>query len=170
MDHSWENSDSSPPKGKRKFREALIAVAIVALCLLGVGIPGVVCFSRNQDRIDARERTRAQPDWAAAALIIEAMGTEEGSKALYRDNPKLGSRFKSEREFLAFAAHWRPQLEPLPKDVPGPAENNFGHRHGFGMGPTLLSYRMPKGCWITLQWSGPHTSPSRQLTDLECNP
>lgn len=170
MDHSWENSGSSRPKGKRKYREALITVAIVALCLLGVGIPGVVWFSHNQARIDEGERARAKPDWAAAALIIEAMRTEEGSKVLYRDNPKLGSRFKSEREFLAFAAQWRPQLEPLPKEVPHSTENNFGHRHGFGMGPTLLSYRMPQGCWITFHWSGPSTNPSRQLTDLECNP
>lgn len=170
MDPSWDNSGSSRPKKKWKYGEALFTAAIVACCVLGVGGIGVLWFSRNQAHLLDVERARAKPDWAAAALIIEAMRSEAGSKALYQANPKLGARFPRESDFLAFAARWRPHLDSLPEEVPRPTEKNFGHRHGFGMGPTILSYRMPRGCWVTFHWSGPYTTPSRQLTDLECNP
>ena len=169
MNNSWDNSGSSRQKGRWKYRETLFTVSIVLFCVLGAGAIGVLWFSHNQAGILEVERERAKPDWAAAALVVEGMRTEDGAKAIYQANPKLTTRFKNEKDFLDFAAQWRPHLDPLPKDVPRTEEKNFGHRHGYGMGPTILSYKMPSGCWVIFNWSGPYNSPSRQLTNLECN-
>lgn len=168
MDHSWDNSNAIGPKGKWKYRGALFTAAIVASCILGFVTIWALWFSKNEAKILEVERERAKPDWAAAALIVEGLRSEEGAKGIFRANPKLNGHFKSEIEFLAFAARWRPSLEPLPKEVPPMEEQNFGYRHGFGLGQTILSYKMPKGLWVTFQWNGPAGSPSRQLTNIEC--
>ncbi len=170
MDNSWDNSGQSAPRRGWKYGNALFSASVVAISILGVGTIGVLWFSRNQAHILKVERERAKPDWAAAALIIESLQSEVGSKALYQANPKLETRFHSESGFLAFAAQWRARLEPLPKEVPHSDGKNFGHRHGFGAGPTILSYKMPHGPWVTIQWSAPFNSPSRQLTDLDLYP
>ena len=168
MDNSWDNSGTSKPKRNWKYGNALVSASIIAFSLLAFCTVWILWFSRNQTKIAEIERNRAKPDWAAATLIVEAMMSDAGAKALYQANPKLSTRFKSESAFLLFTYQWRSQLEPLPKDVPRPDEKNFGHRHGFGLGPTILSYKMPRGCWITIHWSGPLENPSRQLTDIEC--
>lgn len=167
MDNSWDNSGRSGPRKKWKYGEPLFTVTLVAAAVLVAGTAGVLWFSRNQATILETERERAKPDWAAAASIIASLQSEGGSKAIYRANPALGARFRSETDFLSFVSQWRPSLDPFPEDVPHPEEKTFGHRHGFGMGPTILSYRTPRGVWVTLHWSAPFNRPSRQLTDLE---
>lgn len=169
MDDSWDSSGASKSKTKWNYGKHLFTGFVVAACVLGAGTIGVVWYSLHRTEIHEAQRERAKPDWASAATVVAAMRSEDGSMALYRANPSLGARFRTEKAFLEFAARWRPFLEPLPVDVPDSAEKNFGHRHGFGVGPTILSYRMSRGCWITLQWSGPHTVPSRKLTDIECS-
>lgn len=170
MDNSWDNSAASTPKGPGKFRGALVTAAVIALSLVAFGAVWGLWFSNNQARLLDAERERARPDWASAALIVEGLRTEAGTRALFQANPKLGAHFRSEQEFLEVAARWRPSLEPLPRELPRAEDQVFGHRHGFGLGPTILSYRMPKGSWITLQWDGPYDAPARQLTQIECAP
>jgi hypothetical protein len=167
MDNSWDNSGQSRPSRKWKYGNSLFTASVVAVSILGVCSIGVLWFSRNQANILEVERERAKPDWAAAAVIVESLQSEGGSKALFQANPKLGRRFHNESDFLVFAAQYRSRLDPLPKEVPHPGEKNFGHSHGFGLGPTILSYKMPHGLWATFHWSAPFNNPSRQLTDLE---
>lgn len=152
MDNSWDNSKtkkSIKPRGGRIYRGALSTAAILATCVLGFVAIWVLWFSENEAKILEVERERAKPDWIAAASIVEGLRSEEGAKGIFRENPRLSAHFKNEIDFLAFAARWRPSLEPLPKEMPRIAEKNFGYRHGFGLGQTILSYRMPKGHWVT---------------------
>jgi len=168
MDNSWDNSNSFKPNRSWKYKGTLVTLSILAFCTLSLITIWILWSSRNEANIVEEARERAKPDWVAAAVIVEKMRTEIGSKALYQANPKLSVRFKSEKEFLDFVARWRPYLESLPKNVPRSGENIFGHRHGLGWGPTILSYKMPQGWWVIFQWNGPYDFPSRQLTNIEC--
>ena len=168
MDNSWDNGGFPTLKGSWKYGEHLFTVSVVGVSFLVVCTVAVLWFSHNQANILQVERERAKPDWAAATLVVEAMQTEAGTKALYQANPRLSDRFRSENEFLEFVAKCRPNFDPLPKELPLPTEQNFGHRHGFGVGPTILSYKMSRGYWVTFHWSGPYNSPSRHLVDFEC--
>jgi len=169
MDSSWDNSSAVHPKKKWKYRGAFFTASIVTISILVFCSVWVLWFSKNEVQILEVERERAKHDWAAAALIVEGLRSEEGARSLFQANPKLKAHFNSEIDFIGFAARWRPSLLPLPKEVPRSEEKNFGHRHGFGLGPTILSYKMPNGCWVTFQWNGPYDSPSRQLTNIECS-
>lgn len=167
MDNSWDNGEPPLLKGSWKYGEHLFTISVVATCFLVVCTIAALWFSHNQATVIQVERERAKADWAAASLIVEAIQTEAGTKLLYQANPKLSRRFKSEMEFLEFVAKCRPSLDSLPKEVPLPTEENFGYRHGFGLGPTILSYKTPRGYWVIFHWSGPQNSPSRQLIDFE---
>ena len=169
MDNSWDNSRSLRPRKINKFSANPFKIFIVGMFI--VTFLGLIIFVGYQSRsqIIESERRRAQPDWAATKEILEALKTDSGTKRLFRRYPKLAQRFKTEQEFLSYAAHWRPYLDSLPPEVPPLNGPGFGFGGGLlGLGSTRIRYRMPSGCWIALTWTGPYSRPPHQLADLEC--
>lgn len=169
MDSSWDNSKSTESHKSDNLGGILFKGSIVGMFVIAVFTIIIFVGHQNRPQIIESERMRARPDWAATKEIVEALKTEAGTKGLFQKYPKLAHRFKTEQAFLIYVAHWRPQLDSLPQEVPPFNGHGFGFGGGlFGMGSTLIRYRMPSGCWISLTWSGPYTRPPHQLTDFEC--
>jgi len=56
--------------------------------------------------------------WGMLVDIVDAIQTDEGARALYRDNPLLAADYTTEEEFLKNAAKWREKLVGFPRAIP----------------------------------------------------
>jgi len=56
--------------------------------------------------------------WGMLVDVVDAIQTDEGSRALYRDNPLLAADYTTEDEFLKNAAKWREKLVGFPRTIP----------------------------------------------------
>lgn len=84
---------------------------------------GISLLALADSKAGAREESRAgqvrrrQPEWDAYRAVLAALATDDGSRALYRQNPGLAKAYPAEAAFLAAAKGWRPRLQPVPEDI-----------------------------------------------------
>jgi hypothetical protein len=111
-DPSWDNPAAPPrKKGLSLFGKVAIGCGSALLCfLLAIGATFWLLFSKATQALDR--------GWASVHAQIQSLRTDEGVRALYRDNPGLAQNYPTEAEFLKAAREWRPKLGDIPEKRP----------------------------------------------------
>jgi hypothetical protein len=167
MDNSWDNSNTYPraAEGSGLSRTSIgIAVAMVVILIC---FGGAFWSVKHRARIEVWENQHAEADWSDARKVVDDLFTDEGAKAIYRNNPKLADRFQSDLNFLNTVAKWRTSLTRLPAAVPTAESKRLVHRVGIGDSVAYIKYEMDNGHRLVMLWDAPSMKPQRHLTDIE---
>lgn len=101
---------------------------------------------------EAQIRRASQPDWDRLRELVAALGSEEGTGRLFRENPALG-KGGSEEAFRAQVRAVRPLLTPLPAQL-GPTEAHVFTLSRAIPGRSRLSYDWRNGLRIEVELDG----------------
>lgn len=160
-DSSWDNS-GLPPERKGMGTGTKLALGCGLVVLLGlatcVGFAGYGLHKGSQ----AADRL-----WVHVASSSKQLRTEEGARALYRENPGLAASYSTEEEFLREAAGWRSKLAGVPEKRPDLKELfregkglSVQAEGGSGQERMKLRYHLPSGGVLHLKTEG------GRLTDI----
>lgn len=149
-DSNW-NNPGLPPKKKGLSTGAKIAlgcgigfVVIVGGCVAAVGGAAWWGMKKGGAIFDQA--------WTDIRRDVQKVQTDEGAKALYRDNPGLSERYPTEEEFLKASQGWRAKLAQFPEKRPELKEI-FSKKGGIqfqthsedGVKRTTIRYPLPQG-------------------------
>lgn len=150
--------DDSLPTVSRRKPTVWVAAGVALLVLLAA--LGALALRRRADapaperlkqKVNALVKDLIQDRWAFMRKAVEQVGSDEGARALYRDQPGLASRIPTEAAFLKAASGWRRILEPLPETLPDLESRAVTYaRKPEG---TEMSYRTAKGTVVFLKWT-----------------
>jgi hypothetical protein len=141
-------------------RKPVVWVATGAALLVLLAALGALALRRRADapaperlkqKVNALVKDLIQDRWAFMRKAVEQVGSDEGARALYRDQPGLASRIPTEAAFLKAASRWRRILEPLPEALPdleSRAVTYVNKPEG-----TEMSYRAAKGTVVFMKWT-----------------
>lgn len=104
-----------------------------------------------QRRVNALAQDLVRDHWISMRKAVEQLGTEEGARAFFADNPGLSPRIPSEAAFLEKVRSWRPLLRPLPEVLPGLETHDLSYLRK--QNQTEMSYRLANGTCIFMKWS-----------------
>lgn len=144
-DSSWDNG-GGPTPGKRFSPTVTILIgsglglATLLVVALAWGLSAL--WKSNQARSQALEQV-----WTEIRTDLRQIGTEEGARTFYRENPGLAVRYPTEASFQRACATWKPRLEEFPKHPPlatGAQGLEFSYHPG-GQAKVYLSYALPQG-------------------------
>jgi len=112
VDSSWDNSGMpAPRKGMPLWGKIGLGCGVIFfLMVLACGSCVWMGISKGSAALDR--------SWAELHGGAEALRTDEGSKALYRQHPRLQESYPTEEEFLKAVAEWRPNLSGIPAQRP----------------------------------------------------
>ena len=160
-DSSWDNSGLPEPTRGRGLGTKLAlgcgaGVLLILLTCLGFTGYGLHKGAQAADRV-----------WQQVATSVRQLRTDEGARALYRENPGLAESYPTEAAFLEAAATWRPKLAGVPEQRPDLKEL---FREGKGLAVDVrsrngqehlkLRYTVPSGAILRLE------TQEGRLTDL----
>lgn len=115
----------------------------------------------NDQERKALRRARAESDWRRYREACNLLASEEGTRALWQQEPGLRRSFPDESALLSFAAEARPFLQPLPASTGLSKVRLHRQAQRTPQGETVrLGHPFPAGT-LTLVWS------NGQLTGLE---
>lgn len=104
-----------------------------------------------QRRVNALAQDLIRDHWTAMRKAVEQLGTDEGARAFFADNPGLSPRIPSEAAFLEKVRSWRPLMRPLPEVLPGIEAHDLSYLRK--QDQTEMSYRLANGTCIFMKWS-----------------
>jgi len=136
QDTAWDNSAAPPPRkpGLGTAGKVLIGCGAAALCLvLAVGAMAWMVYEKATTAMDR--------GWVSLHRELDSLGTPEGARRLYRENPGLAQNYASEEEFVRLSADWRERLGELPEKRPS-LKDLLGHKGG---GPYAIQAREQDG-------------------------
>jgi hypothetical protein len=108
-DSSWDTYTEAPTRRRKPlWAKFLMGCGVAAFLLVGSCV-GFVYWATHSGMKDA---------WGALADVTDAVQTDEGALALYRDNPLLKADYPTEEDFLKSAADWRGKLADFPRSPP----------------------------------------------------
>jgi len=161
----WDTYDEAP-RGRRTplWGRALVGCGAAALLLLG-GCAGLAYWAAHSGRDTVKgfiaekvDRVMEKP-WAMLAGVADAIQTDEGALALYRDSPLLKGDYPTEEDFLVSAAVWRAKVADFPRTPPSLDEldqNDFrltiSRKTGRGAKSLEMAYTAPGGARVRLAW------------------
>ena len=111
-------------------------------------------------------------DWEELRTMVDQLGSDEGSAALYRSAPGLAATYPNEAAFLAAAREWRPLLEPVPVEIPDLESHDVQYQSTLG-NRIVMSLRQANGARIELVWKGKRqkgVARASQLIELRVRP
>ncbi len=151
-DGSWEGGGGTPPRqGWPTWAKVLLGCGAGCVLLLVVLTASCVYLgkwiSKNpeafEEKVSGFVQDMAKEDWGRFRGAIEQLRTEEGTKALYQQNPSLKEAYPTLEDFQKAARQWRPMLEPVPEKVPDLRGHNFHLNNNFGS--KVIGYTDAKG-------------------------
>jgi hypothetical protein len=154
-DSNWDGG-AMPPRKEGVPLWGKIGIGCgVAVFLLALTCGGVVYWgmSKGTQAIDKA--------WAEMRTQVTRLQTEEGAKALYRENPGLAKNYPTEEEFLKASEAWRSRLSEVPLKRPdlktlfdpkaGGGFHFDSHQVSDGPKDVTVSYRLPSGARILIK-------------------
>ena len=163
-DSSWDQAAPPPPKkGLSLFGKVAIGCGGALLCfLLAIGAISWVVFTKATKALDQ--------GWAEIHAELKSLRTEQGARALYRDNPGLAQNYATEAEFVKASAQWRDKLGDIPEQRPdlrkmlegrGPGGLNIRRRDTGGRKTVSIRMRMSTGATLVVELE------NDKLTDIQ---
>lgn len=161
---SWESEAAPRKKGMPLWAKiglgcvggcALVFVLLIVTCVGGAhwisqnGLPGFVDKAVGSAFLDQA--------WSQMQQTVKALRTEEGTRALYRENPGLKENYPEEATFLHEAQNWRKKLGQFPTARPSLNELIKDHKEGGAFHisntneRTQIDYQIPEGGLLHLE-------------------
>jgi hypothetical protein len=147
-DSGWDTYGEAPARRRRSpWAKFLMGCGGAALLLVGscVGLAYWVT------------RSSVKGAWGALADVADAVQTDEGALALYRDNPLLKGGHPTEEDFLRSAADWRGKLIGFPRSVPplgALVQSDIHLSKSLGENSLELIYTLPDGARVRIVQKG----------------
>jgi hypothetical protein len=126
VEGSWDNEKRDEARGRMPLWAKILLGCGGFVLLLLIVIMGS-CFglaryaAKNPDKFEKKIsgviQNFTQADWTRFRDAVGALGTDEGARKLYADNPGLRANYPTESDFLANATRWRQDLRPVPQEV-----------------------------------------------------
>ncbi|BDU71728.1 hypothetical protein [Mesoterricola silvestris] len=163
-DSAWDQAAPPPrKKGLSLLGKVAIGCGGAMLCfLLAIGAMAWIVFSKATKALDQ--------GWAELHTELRSLRTEEGARALYRENPGLAQNYPTEEDFVKASAEWRGKLGDIPEKRPelkqlfegkGPGGINIRRRDAGGRKSLTVSMRMSTGATLTVELE------NDRLTDIQ---
>jgi hypothetical protein len=123
MDDSYQDSRGGAPAGRRwsLWRKLLVgcgATVILPVLALAVAFYWTKFIPSGKHFLEKRVSMFMEEPWGKLLGVADAIQTNEGAKALYRDNPLLKGDYPAEDDFLKSASVWRGKVVGLPRTPP----------------------------------------------------
>jgi hypothetical protein len=178
--NDWDNSGLPPEKkGLSTWLKVGIGCGVVFLLATATCAGGCYVFTKKIEKdpegfkqtVFGYVKQYMKDDWEELRAIVDKLGSDEGTRALYRSAAGLGGTYPTEESFLAAAQEWRPLLQPLPTEIPDLEGHDVTYNNNLGR--LNLSFRQANGTSIELTWKGgrqkgvPRAS---QLVELRVKP
>lgn len=160
--NDWDNSGLPPErKGLSTWAKVGIGCGVAFLLVTATCTGGCWWFAKRVEKdpegfkqtVFGYVKQFMREDWEELRRVVEQLGTDEGATALYRAAPGLAEKWPDEAAFLAEARAWRPQLEPLPAEIPDLEGHDVQYNSSFG-NRTTLGFRQANGTRVELTWKG----------------
>lgn len=110
-DPSWQNEAPPPRKSLGILGKVMIGCGSAFLCFL-LGLGALVWF------VVHKANTVLDRAWVQIHAEVAALRTDQGARALYRENPGLAQNYPTEEDFVKASAEWRKNLGDLPEKRP----------------------------------------------------
>jgi hypothetical protein len=176
MDGSWDNGGAGAParSGWPTWAKVLLGCGVAVLLVLGACAGGTawLVHKAKQDPEGFTKQALAfainqiRPEWDAFRAAVALLGTDEGCRRLYRENPPLAQAHPTEEAFLAAAQAWRGSLEPLPDlDERLLQEHRVDIQKDF-RGRVTVTWRTRGGGRIVAVWDRPARGPGAEQRKL----
>ena len=146
------------PMKKRWSTGAKVALGCGLLALAGVGTcaGGMMWCGHAITSAGGAE-------WADLRKVANDLMTDSGAQAEYASHPGLAEAYPTADDFVGAVRLWRPNLEPLPEQMPpllsGKVSLNINSMNGESR--TQLAYRLASGKSLVATWK------NHQLADLQ---
>jgi hypothetical protein len=159
--NDWDNSGLPPEKkGLSTWLKVGIGCGVAFLLVTATCTGGCYFFARKIEKdpegfkqtVFGFVKQYMKDDWEELRAIVDKLGSDEGSRALYRSAPGLAGSYPTEDAFLAAAREWRPLLEPLPAEIPDLEGHDVTYNNN--MGRIHLRFKQANGARIELTWKG----------------
>ena len=180
-DSNWDNGGGRPTgKGMGAWAKFGLGCGIALVLGMGTCAGGCVYLKHRVEKDpDGLKRSVLgfvkqfiQEDWEDLRRMVDQLGSDDGSRGLYRSAPGLKASFPTEEGFVEASRRWRPALEPLPAEIPDLEAHDLSYNNQIG-GAVVLSYRQKNGARIRFTWDGKRrkgVSRTSQLVDIEIRP
>lgn len=147
---TWDNGGAPVRKAGMPLWAKILAGCGIAVLLMMATCGGLIWWgiSRGTAAVDQV--------WAEMVKDVEALRTEAGARALYRDNPGLARNYPTEADFIKASEDWRSRLGEIPAKRPSLGELMQGKGGGFSIHSNndhrRVTYRFRKGGRLVLEW------------------
>lgn len=163
-DASWQNEAPPPRKpGLGILGKVMIGCGAAFLCfLIAVGALAWFVVHKATSALDR--------GWAQIHAEVRALRTDEGARALYRDNPGLAQNYPTVEDFVKASAEWRKDLGELPEKRPElkdilagrkPGGVSIRTRDAGGTHSAVIRLRMSNGSTLVVEME------DDKLTDIQ---
>ncbi len=114
-DGSWDGeAPPAAPRGRSRWGGWLAGCGIAAVVGLSVLAVGGLALA-NRRMADPEVKTKLGRAFLPLVQdLVEDLKTDEGTRALYTQQPGLHARYPTEEAFLAQVRPWRPSLATMP--------------------------------------------------------
>ena len=175
--NDWDNSGLPPEKkGLSTWLKVGIGCGVAFLLATATCAGGCYWFTKKVEKdpegfkqtVFGYVKQFMKDDWEELRAMVEQLGSDEGTKALYRSAPGLAGTYPTEDAFLAAAREWRPLLEPIPTEIPDLEGHDLTYQNNMG-NRMVLRFRQANGARIELAWKGKRqkgVSRASQLVEL----
>ena len=146
-----------PPK-KKMSNGMKIALGCGLFVLLGLGTcAGGLAYCGH------KVTSLGQDQWTDLRTVANDLATDAGAAAQYQRHPGLAQAYPTEQDFVGAARLWRPNLEPLPADMPPLLSGKISLQTNStnGVSKTLMAYSLASGKRLVGTWK------NDQLVDLQ---